>query len=283
MLRHDADPPKFNRGSLVPIATYLLVIAVLVVLVAVSPGASPPPILGMAWGVFLVALTGVAFKTDGVSPQSVLPSVRTLGPVVVVLVAFWALYNLVASGLALSGVPGFEATGSRVAAHPGLYLVALLSSLLFTAIPEELVFRAYLQQKCIALAGGNSRRAVATGIGIVAVLFALFHLPRWFLASGHGVGAALAARLLGLVLMGLAYGTVYAVTGNLWLVALLHATMNQPPVLVSMSVPSELHLLVGGIEYAAVVAVVVLAVRVTQPDRTRSLWSQRETAAVTGE
>ncbi|MFC7081093.1 type II CAAX prenyl endopeptidase Rce1 family protein [Halorussus caseinilyticus] len=157
----------------------------------------------------------------------------------------------------------------------GVVSRGLLSSLLFTAIPEELVFRAYLQQKFTALADGETRRTVATGVAVAAVLFALFHLPRWFLGSGHGVGTALAVRLLGLTLMGIAYGVVYALTGNLWLVALFHATMNQPPFVVTVSVPAELHLLVGVVEYAAIVSTVYVAVRVTEPEESALVWSRR--------
>ncbi|SFG90263.1 CAAX protease self-immunity [Halopelagius inordinatus] len=281
MLRADEGPSTFERGPLVPVATYLLVIAVLTVLTVVSPGTSPPPLLGMAWGAFLVVLAVGALKIEGISPRSVLPSARTLAPAIAVLVAFWAVYNLVAFALASGGFPGFEAKWSRVAAHPLLYLSALLSSLLFTALPEELVFRAYLQQKFTALVGGETRRAVVSGIVTAAVLFALFHLPRWFLASGHGVGAALAGRLLGLILMALAYGTVYALTRNLVLVVLFHATMNHPPFFVAVSVPSDLHLVVAVVEYVAIVSVVYLTVRVTGPDRAALVWSRRETTSST--
>jgi membrane protease YdiL (CAAX protease family) len=58
-------------------------------------------------------------------------------------------------------------------------------------------------------------------------------------------------RLAGLTLAGLAYGLVYALTGNLWLVTLLHATMNYRPLLLSVDVPADLHLVVGVVEYAA--------------------------------
>jgi membrane protease YdiL (CAAX protease family) len=283
MLRPDIGLPRFGGGPLVPVATYLLVIVVLSGLVIISPGASPPPVLGMLWGVFLVVLTVGAVRIEAVAPRSLLPSVRTLLPVIGVVAAFWGLYNLVAAALALGGVSGFEATLSRTAAHPLLYLAALFSSLLFTAIPEELLFRTYLQQKFTRLAGGTTRRAVLAGIGLVAVLFALFHLPRWFLASGHGVGSALAARLLGLTLAGLAYGSVYALTGNLWLVALFHASMNQPPVVVSVHILSELHLVASVIEYAAIVSLVYLTVRVMESDGTPIVWTRRDTSAPVGD
>jgi membrane protease YdiL (CAAX protease family) len=264
MVRLENDPPAFDGGSVVPVATYLLIIAVLSGLTFVTAGAAGSPVVGMGWGVFLAALALGAFAVEGASPRSALPTVRSLAPAVGVVAAFWLLYNLVAYGLALGGVAGFEPAPSRVVAHPLPYLAAFVSSLLFTAIPEELAFRAYLQSKFAALAGGGSRRATAVGVSLAAVLFALFHLPHWFLASGHGVGPALATRLVGLTLAGLAFGLAYALTRNLWLVALFHATMNQPPFLVAVEVPAGMHLLVGAVEYAAIVSAAFVAVRVSE-------------------
>jgi membrane protease YdiL (CAAX protease family) len=113
---------------------------------------------------------------------------------------------------------------------------------------------------------GNTRRAVAIGVAIGTVLFALFHLPRWFFMLNDGIGPALGSHLLGLTLAGLAYGLVYAVTRNLWLVALFHATMNQPPFLLTIQVPSNLHLLLGIIEYASIILFVLVTAYVTESD-----------------
>ncbi|MFC6865075.1 type II CAAX prenyl endopeptidase Rce1 family protein [Halomicroarcula sp. GCM10025817] len=262
-----SDSPVFERGPLVPIVTYLLIIVVLSGFALVATGASPSPILGMAWGVFLIVAGLGALTVEGVSPRSLFPSTRSLVPVLGVLITFWALYNLVAYSLAHFGVSGFDIVASRVVAHPLPYLAALGSALVFTAIPEEVVFRGYFQSKAVALARGNARRAAAIGVAVGAVLFALFHLPRWFLMSNHGLGPALASHLLGLTLAGLAYGLVYAVTRNLWLVALFHATMNQPPFLLTVQIPSNLHLLVGLIEYAAIVLLVLVTVSLTESER----------------
>ncbi|NLV04663.1 CPBP family intramembrane metalloprotease [Haloarcula rubripromontorii] len=283
MLRPPLGLPEFDGGPLVPVATYLLTIAALSGLVAVSPGASPPPVLGLAWAGFLVVLTAAALRAEAVRLRPLLPPLQTLVPIVGVVAAFWALYNLVAVALALGQVPGFETTLSRTATHPLLYLGAVLSSLLFTAVPEELLFRTYLQQKVTTLAGGATRRGVLSGIALVAVLFALFHLPRWFLASGHGVGTPLAGRLLGLALMGLAYGSVYALTGNLWLVALFHASMNYPPFVVAVTVPSELHLAAAVVEYAVMVSLVYLAVRLSGDHEPSLAWSRKGTSPLSGD
>lgn len=267
MSRDDPDPPAFEGGSTVPVATYLLTVAALSAFALASAGDSPAPVLGVAWGLVLAALAVGALRVEGVRPRSVLPPARSLLAAVAVVGGFWAAYNLVAAGLALGGVAGFEPAPSRVAAHPLPYLAAFASSLAFTAFPEELMFRAYLQSRLVELVG-DGRRAVATGVAVAAVPFALFHLPRWFLLSGHGVGPALAVRLFWLTVAGLAYGTAYALTRNLWLVALFHAATNQPPLLVAGDVPAGLHPVVGVVEYAGIVAAAFVAARATGSDGT---------------
>lgn len=283
MVRTDAGIPAFERGPLVPLGTFVLLSGVLSVLVFVSPTATPPPLLGMAWGVFLCVLAIGVYRFEGVSPRSLLPSNRTFFAALGVVAAFWVLYNLVAFGLAIGGVQGFEAAQSKVVAHPTLYLLALLSSLLFTAIPEELVFRAYLQQKFTALADQPPRRAVLVGIAMSAVLFALFHLPRWVLASGHGLNGALASRLLGLTIAGAAFGVVYALTRNVWLVALFHATMNQPPFFTTVNIASELHVVAAVFEYGGFVCLVSLVVWVSELDSTDFFGPQRESHLLRGD
>jgi len=263
MARPERAPPAFNRGLLVPAIAYIVIIALLSGLALISGRGSPPPLLGMAWGVLLVGIGVGAYRLDGVSPRSILPSSQSLFPVLGAIGAFWLLYNLLTYALALGSVPGFATASSKVVAHPVLYLAAFGSSLLFTALPEEFVFRGYLQSKLIAESGGTGRRAVAIGIGTAAVLFALFHLPRWFLMSVHGVGPALAARLSVLVLSGLAFGVIYVLTDNLWLVALFHATMNQPPLLFTVNIPSELHFVVGIIEYTTMVIFTIVVLYLT--------------------
>jgi membrane protease YdiL (CAAX protease family) len=243
---------------LVPVAVYFVIISLLSGLALVSGRGSPPPLLGMAWGILLVGIGVGAYKLERVSPRSILPSSRSLFPVLGAVGAFWLLYNLIIYALALGSIPGFATTSSQVVAHPVLYFAAFGSSLLFTALPEEFVFRGYLQSKLIAESGGTDLRAAATGTGTAAVLFALFHLPRWFLMSGHGVSPALAARLSVLVMSGLAFGLVYELTDNLWLVTLFHTTMNQPPLLFTVNIPSELHFVVGGIEYTTLIVFTVL-------------------------
>ncbi|WP_424004896.1 type II CAAX prenyl endopeptidase Rce1 family protein (plasmid) [Haloarcula salina] len=278
MWREKIDPPRFEGGSLVPVATYLLTLAVLSGLLFVSPPGSPPPLLGIGWGVFLSVLAVGALVVEGVSPRSLLEPSRPFLLAVTPVVGFWTAYNLLAFGLALVGIPGLELGGSRVTAHPVLYLAAFGSSLLFTAIPEELMFRGYLQSKFVSVAGGSTRRRIVIGVTAATALFTVFHLPRVF-ASGHGLGPGLATTLTGLALAGFAYGLAFLLTRNVWLVALFHATMNQPPFLLTVQFPPELHLLVGAVEYGGIVAVAFVTSRVTRSDGSIGVASHRLSSA----
>ncbi|WP_181950679.1 MULTISPECIES: hypothetical protein [Haloferax] len=146
MVRTRLTSPTFDRSASIPTVTYVLLITVLSGFLLAAPHGSPTPLLGLAWSGVLVALAAGALRVEGVALQSLFPSLRAFGAAVAVVAAFWALYNLVAAGLATAGVGGFEPVLSRVVAHPAPYLAALLSSFVLTALPEELLFRGYLNR-----------------------------------------------------------------------------------------------------------------------------------------
>jgi membrane protease YdiL (CAAX protease family) len=78
------------------------------------------------------------------------------------------------------------------------------------AFGEELLFRGFLQTRFTALLGGRKAATVAA-ILLQAALFGLGHL-------GFGIRGAVTAGVVGLV-----YGTVYAINGrNLWPLILAH-------------------------------------------------------------
>ncbi|MGQ0613062.1 MAG: CPBP family glutamic-type intramembrane protease [Planctomycetaceae bacterium] len=89
------------------------------------------------------------------------------------------------------------------------------------ALPEEILFRAFLQRRLAAwraAVGGGARNILGCRVGLevpaAALLFALFHLP------ARGV-AGLATFFPGLL-----FGWSYARTGNVWAGALYHAACN---------------------------------------------------------
>jgi membrane protease YdiL (CAAX protease family) len=76
------------------------------------------------------------------------------------------------------------------------------------------------------------------------------------------------------VISGLAFGLIYVLTNNLWLVALFHATMNQPPLLFTVNIPSELHFVVGIIEYTTVVGFTIVVLYLTSSNLSSAVQLQ---------
>jgi membrane protease YdiL (CAAX protease family) len=123
---------------------------------------------------------------------------------------------------ALAGVP------------PALYVGLAVSQWVFVGLAEELAGRAYLQNKLVALFGGERdlpRRAAA--ITVMAVLFALWHVPQRLVVAGRSP-AELPEALLPLVGFALVLGVLYELTRNVVLVALVHGAFNLPPVFLSV-------------------------------------------------
>ena len=141
---------------------------------------------------------------------------------------------IVAYGLVAAVVLVLDGDGAEV--FRGSYSVyAIVDNWLLTGFGEELLFAGLLFTLVRgALAGrspkiggeGASVRNVAAAVGIVAVLFSLWHLP------GYIAIAARAGRLGFGVLLDLFlptaswlfFGTIYALSGNLWLTAFVHAS-----------------------------------------------------------
>lgn len=261
MTRSASERVSFDGRAAVPFAAYLLCVAALSGVLLAAGGTPFEPLAGVVWGLLLVALAVGALRVEGVDVRAVVPSLRSLGAVALVLAGFWTVVNLAV--VAVAGDLGGVALGDLpFVAEPVAYVAVFASSALFTALPEELFFRGYLQGKLVALAGGRGRRAVAAGVALAAILFALFHLPRWFLQSGHGVGPALASELAWLVAFGAALGLAYEATGNLWVVVLFHTRVNHPHLFVAGQRPADLHALLQFVELAALVGVVLLVARV---------------------
>lgn len=262
MERSASERVPFDGQAAVPLAAYLLCVTALSGFLLAASGTGLGSLVGVAWGIFLVALAAGALRVEGVDVRAVLPSLQSLGAVAVVLAGFWTVTNLVVSVAATGGLGGVVLGDLPFVAEPVASVAVFASSALFTALPEELFFRGYLQQKFVALAGGRGRRAVAAGVALTAVLFALFHLPRWFIQSGHGVGPALASELAWLLAFGVAMGLVYEATGNLWVLVLVHTRVNHPQLFVIGQRPAELHTLLLFVEIAALVGAVVLVARI---------------------
>ncbi|MEQ9618250.1 MAG: CPBP family intramembrane glutamic endopeptidase [Deltaproteobacteria bacterium] len=100
----------------------------------------------------------------------------------------------------------------------------ILLQLFLVALPEEVFFRGYLQQKI-----GNSIK----GIIIVSLLFALGHFVTLCLGGGHGLAVCSQAVLT--FFPSLVMGYLYYVTGTLWASILFHFLANLVHISVGLS------------------------------------------------
>lgn len=233
----------FDR-RLSPLAAFLLATALLpvVTLAGVAPlltgplGLEPTPWLGVGVTVLgaslLLGLALAVLRAEGVGLAAVgltRPLARRGllwfgGVVLTVNLLLLVLAVTVADSwtFALAGVP------------PALYVGLAVSQWVFVGLAEELAGRAYLQNKLVALFGGErdlSRRAGA--ILVMAVLFALWHVPQRLVVAGR-TPAELPGALLPLVGFALVLGVLYELTRNVVLVALVHGALNLPPVFLSV-------------------------------------------------
>jgi membrane protease YdiL (CAAX protease family) len=138
--------------------------------------------------------------------------VRSLRDAVAIGAAAYAGILLVAAGVN-------AAFGTSFALLRSSYEVgALVDNWLLTAFPESLLFAGVLFH-LVRRGLGNGRAWVT--VGLVALTFALWHLPG-YLAIGYGAGA-IAGRMALNVASWLIFGSIYALSGNLWLVVVAHA------------------------------------------------------------
>jgi membrane protease YdiL (CAAX protease family) len=227
-----------------PLAGFLVVAALLpvVTLAGVVPLLTGPlgleltPWLGVGvtilgasllLGLALVVLRaeGVGLVAVGLTPSLARRAVLWFaGVVLAVNLLLLAVGVTVADSwaFALAGVP------------PALYVGLAVSQWMFVGLAEELAGRAYLQNKLVALFGGERdlpRRVAA--ILVMAVLFAVWHVPQRLVVAGR-TPAELPEALLPLVGFALVLGVLYELTRNVVLVALVHGALNLPPVFLSV-------------------------------------------------
>ena len=128
------------------------------------------------------------------------------------------------------GVRAFEAPLRTIWGRLGTG--AMLSNWAITGLGEELLFAGVLYTLAYGAmrrVEGRSRSAHLGSIPTVAVLFALWHLPGYVaialrVGSLGGMGPGLLLNFVSWLI----FGAVYAVSGNLWLVAAVHATTDYP-------------------------------------------------------
>lgn len=155
--------------------------------------------------IVLVGTTGPRWRDLGLGPRSLLAAAAVTAVAYAAIVAVAAVLNAAFDA-------GFTLFRSRYEAG------AFVDNWLLTAFAEELLFAGVL----FGLARGLlTRRRAWLAVGLVALAFALWHLPG-YLAIGYGAGSTLGRLALNLASW-LIFGSIYALSGNLWLVVLAHA------------------------------------------------------------
>lgn len=99
----------------------------------------------------------------------------------------------------------------------------LLNNWLLTGFGEELLFAGIIYK---LLAQKLPAKKTWLCVLIVALLFALWHLPG-YLATGRALGSTLGRMGLNFISW-IVLGTIYAFSGNLWLIAAAHGSMDYP-------------------------------------------------------
>jgi hypothetical protein len=162
--------------------------------------------------VLVLAAAALLAATTGVRSGDLGLGLRPLRDAAVIGALAYAVILLVAAGANAAFDTSFGLFRSRYEAG------GFLDNWLLTALPESLLFAGVLYP--LLRARLRSRRPWPV-VCLVAAAFALWHLPG-YLAIGYGAGAV-AGRLALNLASWLIFGTVYALSGNLWLVVVAHA------------------------------------------------------------
>lgn len=202
-------------------------------------------VMSATFGVIALLAWG-ALRWEGLDPADVGLSRPNVVPGVALVFGIYALLNLLGAGYLFLTGEGVALSLREPYDTPVLFAAASVAYFAFNGIAEELAFRAYLQNKLIALLGGGSDRArkaaaIALGVG----LFALWHVPQRVLIAGLDSPAAVAQSLVSVVVLGAILGVLYEYTRNVVLVGVLHGTFNFQPFFVVGMPTNDLVLLVG--------------------------------------
>jgi len=190
------------------------------------------------------AIAWAILRWEGLRAADVGLSRRTAVSGALLAVGFYVLLNVVgAAYLFLSGEP------VRLAPPEGpsfaLWGVVTVAYLI-AGLAEELAYRAYLQNKLVALfKGGDDRVRKAVAILAAGVLFTLAHVPNRVLEMGLDSPGAIAGTFVSVVVLGLLLGVLYEFTRNVAFVGVLHGTLNWSAFVVEGIPASDVALFVG--------------------------------------
>jgi membrane protease YdiL (CAAX protease family) len=223
-------PPQF-RGGLGPLIAFVLFFAIFTIAVnALQPylfGPDTPLVIrrleNIPFLLILGAVTWLVIRYEGVRLREIGLSPRLFAPGVVAIGGLILGFNLVAVayGILAGNEVSFGLGGSV-----SVIAATIVAQYLLVGPVEELAMRGYLQNRLVALlGGGESRLRMALGIVVMAVVFAVAHIPDLLLDRGWAV-AELPPRLALLFSSAIVFGVIYELTRNLYLLGLLHGFGN---------------------------------------------------------
>jgi membrane protease YdiL (CAAX protease family) len=182
----------------------------LVAIAAVVAGSLVDPALGAMVAVAWAVASGTGLRELGLRKPKRLVLSIVLG------IAFGAALKLAMKSLVMplfdapAVNPRYHFLAGNTAALPSIVAAIVVSA----GFGEEVVFRGYLFERLQRLFGTSA--AARTGIVIfTSALFALAHV------KGQGLPGAEQAAITGLV-----FGGLYALTGELWTVMIVHAAFD---------------------------------------------------------
>ncbi len=237
-------PPTFHGRWWVPLG-FVLVFSALVLLSNVAfirvLGPSPSPLADQLWNLpsraIQFGLVVLVLRLEVVRLQDLGLGRRQLGPALVAMAGVMLAVNAILAGsiVLAGGTLTIDPFGLYRSAPYGFtartLLAGGLAQYLFIGPVEEVAFRGYLQNRVTGLLGrGSARVRSAVAVVVTAAGFAALHIPTLVLVEGAPVGAALGTLVM-LTLSGVAFGTIYALTRNLFLVAGLHGIGNLWPLI----------------------------------------------------
>jgi len=179
-----------------------------------------------AVSLLLLGVVWMVFAREGITSTDIGLSREFIAPATAAVTGYFLVLNLVGIGLAV-GSGHADTIGYQWTASPAVSIVFFLWMLLIAGLVEEVIFRGYMQMKCVALLGGETRSRIGVGVVLAGLLFSVSHIPRVVVAGApSGLGPVTYLGLL--AFNGIVFGVLYEWTHNLWVPILVHAAGNMP-------------------------------------------------------
>jgi membrane protease YdiL (CAAX protease family) len=244
-------PPAFHGSIWLPI-TFVVAFSGWVLLSNVLfnwlAGSDPSTTAEALWnlpsGIVQLGLVLLVLRFENVRLRDLGVGRRQISVALIAVAGFLIIVNVVVAGRIVLGGSQLSIEPFALYRSPPLdYSVAALvatgvAQYVFVGPIEELAFRGYLQNKLSDLPGrGSTRFRTAGAIVMTAVIFSALHIPTLVLVDGIPISQSLGTLIL-LTLSGVTFGTIYALTHNLILVALLHGIGNFWPLIVNPGLES---------------------------------------------